>query len=1247
MIAGPWRIVGSQLVKVVDSLAGESDEFIGLEKDGQPWWGLASEANECYWHHLAKMDHENVYLWKGYSRTVRDRMMVLLSDQSILSWNEIVDAHLPDEKILSLAIDWMKGVEYVKSLYHYSGPVITYSSLCATTDQECRGLLRFWKIERLTPLVLHECVPIVRPNMIIGPVRLPDPEAGDRYDPDKFTFDALCGYKNDSQQDTGHLMISTSTKQVTPQEALMTILLQYFKSTDSPNSVAICKCLENFNYRRMKDNHIITELTKLREGILSQASAAYRSVDREFLDFCRTSALKLKPLQLAESVRDEGRRRGHDLKIAQSSRNRSYFAVRLVCRESECPVEIKYIVNHDQITLMGLNLDHSHERHGRILTPADKREIAQLRSRGVRPGRIRMDMGLTCTPDCLYNAARKVLAELKTSSAKDMETLAEEKQSDWMTEIQKNEVGEICTVVFVNRHLSSTPFANDIWLFDDTSCTNTLEMPLVPVIVVDEHGSPQILAICAIRQRSEDQFRYIFETITRLSAAQPRVGVADRHSAQKAAFNGCFGGARLVFCRRHLRQNAKKCLKVRTLLALDAALNSAPKQVFQEALECEIAENSHVRACQKFLEDIDCYAEESLRDLRLLGIRYNNMTEGTFGNVKTLIDFEKGSLAKVFRAFILYSDMQMEAHDRKKVSVLPEDLYHGPPLGHLAQKRLKNLYKRVLAAASAGIDLNTVCNHKNRTEYGLPCDCELFRAFNGPDRPMIDASAIPDRYHLASFRRSVHTEAAEDAIGELIETLSQENSGAPAAKWTHSQMTARFEKVASRAKREEKVMRLVMDMFAQVGEVPGAGAGRPTAHPAHNVDRPPGAAGRPRSRTLYRCSICRRPGHNKATCPENPQRVAATLQLDRMMHPEPHTESIDDLHPEPRTEPADDLHPELRTEPTDDLHPEPRTEDPSDGYQEIDAIAEESNSEMEIFDVLCPPVAIDVRWKFISSCITSVAQISTEELTTADPVENITLNDARDLALLLVYPVANEDMLVFLGILYRALDFEITSQAEFQGLLLASWFHITHKRTEHPELSTEVLGKLRSRLSLEHIRDTIETLDMEHAFPSFDHMYDYMKHEFWRVTFSDSVLDKFLRDRVRHYAQVEYQVITANDIPVILTQFDFLEHDPDGMLMMGLHVLTFRLFAQNIAIPWEAISEALEVIHDRMQQPHSLQISWHRSNLSLALKSLRVDIQGLPWPESLGCLRIHQDIRIDDCTKLTRCILDGHLLANS
>ena len=69
--------------------------------------------------------------------------------------------------------------------------------------------------------------------------------------------------------------------------------------------------------------------------------------------------------------------------------------------------------------------------------------------------------------------------------------------------------------------------------------------------------------------------------------------------------------------------------------------------------------------------------------------------------------------------------------------------------------------------------------------------------------------------------------------------------------------------------------------------------------------------------------------------------------------------------------------------------------------------------------------------------------------------------------------------MTFLGILYRALDFEVTGREDFQALLIASWFHVTLNKMEDCQLYTDVITKLVSRLSSDETPVGIELLDTE------------------------------------------------------------------------------------------------------------------------------------------------------------------------
>lgn len=1261
MLPGNWEIVDQRPVRETgDFLADHCDEFITAERENQGsaperWYGIYTQRDS--WKTIVKLSHENLYPWKGYDLTMRDGEMVLLSDMEVVA---LKDLDLPEVEVLSLAQDWLKALGYIhNNLVRKQFPVITASSLCVSTGDKPRGILRVWAYTTIPycriPVTSYEIwnpiSRLVEASEVIGmPIGSSAPEDASE-GPAEIRAPPLVHRAAPEERSTRIVV----DQEMTHARAIAQLVIDYFQSRDYPHANKICETLGGLKTSRMSWNTVLNEFQNLASWC-GVAPSAEHVIDRDFLSFCRHDALKIAG-NLARTVQDEGRSRGHDLKIVQNSLKREYYSVMLQCRQNDCPVHIRYNVNGKDITLSAICLQHNHARNGPILTRKEKEEIAACRVRGVTPGRIRMDMNLTVSPDALYNCARKALAELRKSNTKDIRELAENCADDWATEIREKD-GRLETVVFVNKHVAATAFADDIWLFDDTSCTNTLGFPIVPIAVVDEHRSPQILAICSIQQRSEEQFRSVFEIVENLCAHGPRVGVCDRNAGQKAGFKASFPRANLVFCRRHVRKNADSILNRLAKYEFGRVISSpCSTERFEALVRQQIEANIHQKGCQKLLEDLDGYAAITLSQLRLLDIRYNNMTEGMFGNVKNLLDFQKRSLAAVFKAFILYAEMQIAAHDKKKVSILPSQLYNGPPVGQMAYGILREEYKVALGLLSAGCpDSTGTCRHRARTEYGLPCQCELLRALQQTARPLIPRDAMPARHHACQLRGSTTATLSPqqpDLIEELISEPVGTTTSTPRDHLSFSQLTARFEQVAARAKREDKVMDAVMKMFEHVEQIAGAGQGRPTSHPAHNVDRPPSQSqpGRPRAKAVYKCSICRRTGHNKATCPQNPN--------TRMVGaPVPPTPQPADRHEQAQSEDGGtridvvvrqeqaqgDNPPEsARAEGDSPLESARADEQDCEGEEQADESAQPAEGEQDTGDpeLLSPP------WRFIGMYISVVTGVHVNEFGVMDPIDDWNIESVTDLARILIYPTANEDVVSFLGIIDRALEFPVTQEIPFQPLIVAVWLHIAagNKNHEHSQFANRVQEKLASRIVLEHVRESFDQFDTVYLFPVFDRMYKYVTKEgFSKTPFADIIFTKYIRDVVRRYTNVEYTSIDADSIPRIMATFDFMAYDQDGLLMLALYVMTFRFFLQGRSISWSMIYAEILEHYRRRAMPGEWRERLERTNLHLAVQCFRADVEELEWPTNLGDRQIHKDIDISGCHKVARAVIDGYLI---
>ena len=161
-------------------------------------------------------------------------------------------------------------------------------------------------------------------------------------------------------------------------------------------------------------------------------------------------------------------------------------------------------------------------------------------------------------------------------------------------------------------------------------------MYIVPVLVVDEFGSGLILGLSCILDRSDDSFKIVYRDILRY-VKSVRIGIMDRHKGQSKAFRE-ETGARIIFCRRHIRENIEK--NSRWLLpAFNDFINSKiSEKQFIDIVNSRLDVDPHNQHLKLLIEDLDGYSPIRLENLQLLGIRYTNYIEGVFGNTKLLMD---------------------------------------------------------------------------------------------------------------------------------------------------------------------------------------------------------------------------------------------------------------------------------------------------------------------------------------------------------------------------------------------------------------------------------------------------------------------------------------------------------------------------------------------------------------------------------------------------------------------------------
>lgn len=165
-----------------------------------------------------------------------------------------------------------------------------------------------------------------------------------------------------------------------------------------------------------------------------------------------------------------------------------------------CQSYIYFKRKENKISFSCANWQHNHSLEQmfinskvNLLTSSLKEEISNMRSEGQSAGFVRRRLDLEVLPKFLYESSRTAIRERYQHQVQNLIQNSESKyiklffiQHFWD---EQTYLGS----TFISRRFVGMPFAEDILLVDDTSCTNKFNYPIIIAIGLDENRISQLI----------------------------------------------------------------------------------------------------------------------------------------------------------------------------------------------------------------------------------------------------------------------------------------------------------------------------------------------------------------------------------------------------------------------------------------------------------------------------------------------------------------------------------------------------------------------------------------------------------------------------------------------------------------------------------------------------------------------------------------------------------------------------------
>lgn len=546
-------------------------------------------------------------------------------------------------------------------------------------------------------------------------------------------------------------------------------------------------------------------------------------------------------------------------------------------KQYQCKSFIRLKVDHNlsKIILVEGNFIHSHplsqDFYNSWLGPSKstRNQIITYTKQGESAAYIRRKITESVSARKFYDIRRSYLNSREIDTIKTIQSIIHNLLEKYEIKLHMNKSNnQILEVTFISRMFKNKIIAKDILQIDDIMMTNDYDMPILNLLFIDENNNSQILGFSIMSSKEKEIFKFILDDVKSIIGT-PRVVIIDRLKAQKAAIEEIMPNTTIVFCKVHMIRSIEQTFGPQSIIY----------KLFHKFIENQISRNYYIdslnhammnssknkRAIQALIDEIDCYDPGTLLSLCLREQRTTNAIEGLNGNIRQRLE-GKQDIETVINILdhLVY---EFAWRSEKMLVEIDSNIYKGNVLGLVAVDKLKNEVeiakktKKQIMDGKANIELLKWINDRNckciaKIEYGLPCVHDIVNRLD-KQNPLITENEIPEIY----FKKLYQTQESNTFQNEIIEHEIHEVTH---YDLSYSPLTRAFEEIASVVQRNDKVKELVVKLFNELKDIDlNLFSGRKRTRPANLIRR----SGRKSQKRHYSCSICGRPGHNKATCP--------------------------------------------------------------------------------------------------------------------------------------------------------------------------------------------------------------------------------------------------------------------------------------------------------------------------------------------------------------------------------------------
>ena len=484
-----------------------------------------------------------------------------------------------------------------------------------------------------------------------------------------------------------------------------------------------------------------------------------------------------------------------------------------------------------------------------------KRIIIEATRQGLSVGQIRTKYNITIPPNDLYNIRRAILEEERRKDEVAIIKKLLRAYDGWSMEFNRDNSNCIFAVHAVFLPVARSPYASFQWYTDETSCTNFSGYSVSVIVTKDCNGKTQTLAFCLLKLGSAEILARFYQYVLSLCEERPQAIIVDRGKSQLSAIEEVFPDVPIVFCYLHIRRNIANAFghnkEEKTFLGIIRQQVTEDDGLHRLQSLCEKASTSKKKKCLQHIIEKAQYWLPSVV-MKVTDDFTTNRIEEVFGKLKNMLGHNLVSVSTVCGALMNLSEMRLKESLRMRTTLIDNNI-----MAEDQQIQVGKVALDLLQQEFSGENREKqICLME--VLYKLPCLHHL--PPKDGEAPIIDIKVIPERWLRRMFYQresSILSEKRRDV----------ENSSA------YSQYSEAYDPFFSLAKTMPKV-RDILDSTLETlnslgvfkdgvnGFVEKSVPGKPFTHPRMNCE--PDLR---RKREHYRCSICKKLGHNRATCP--------------------------------------------------------------------------------------------------------------------------------------------------------------------------------------------------------------------------------------------------------------------------------------------------------------------------------------------------------------------------------------------